>query len=687
MSVTQASVHDHDVFELTREALDELPYGVITLDRRGLVLRYNQAEAAFARRAQGRTVGMNFFADVAPCTNVQAFKGRFDDFAAHHDSGVDRFDFSFAFRWGRHDVSITLLRKAEHDEINVLVRGRSMATVDPAAAPVLASADGAGAAAAVEPIGPQERAASGRPAGRETGAALSWRYGSAEDARWRSRIHPDDAGLALRTLETARAQRRAYAMEYRARDEQRRRRVYVEQGTFAHDAGVVTALDVTDERAREHELWRVAHYDALTGLANRTLVLRRIEEAAREAREAGRIAAVLFMDLDRFKVVNDTFGHAVGDELLRAIALRLGECVRGGDAVARLNGDEFVVLLTDVEDVPSAERTVRRILTTISAPIPIGGRMHYVTASVGVSAAPYHGIEPIALLQAADTAMYASKSFGRNTFQWFTTEMSETIASNVQTEEELRRALERGELELYYQPIVDAASGRAVAAEALVRWNHPQRGLVMPAQFITVAERSGLIAPLGEYVLRRACRQVARWTAQGLDLRVCVNVSTGQFRQKNFAGIVRAILDETGAAPQRLELEVTESMMIDGFNETMDVLTELKVMGLRLAVDDFGTGYSSLAYLKYLPIDTLKLDRAFIADIAVDKFDRAIATAVLALAADLKLECVAEGIEEAAQMELLRELGCTRMQGYYFGRPQPVAGFDAAFATVASVDA
>lgn len=566
---------DPDVFELSREALDELPYGVITLDRSGTVLRYNEAEATFARRSQEHTIGQNFFADVAPCTNVRAFKGRFDDFAAQHNSGVERFDFSFAFRWGRHDVSITLLRKLEHDEINVLVRGRSMS--------------------------------------------------------------------ALTELPAGSAQR----------------------------AKPPKKSEAEAQPPPERDLRRAAYYDPLTGLANRALLLRRIEEAVVEATMANRLAAIAFIDLDRFKAVNDTFGHAVGDRVLKAVALRFGECVRGGDTLARLNGDEFVALMTDLDDVPAVEAVVRRLLGVVAEPIELDGRLHYISASIGVSVAPFHGMDPTDLLHAADSAMYAAKSSGRSTFQWFTAEMSEAISANLRIEDDLRRAIERGELTVYYQPIVDGLTGKPVAVEALVRWNHPTRGLVMPGEFITVAERSGLIAPLGDYVLREACEQIRRWGAEGLDLRVCVNVSTGQFRQKNFAASVRAILEQTGVEPARVELELTESMMIDGFDETMETLTELKLLGVRLAVDDFGTGYSSLAYLKYLPVDTLKLDRAFVAGIAVDRFDRAIATAVLTLARDLKLECIAEGIETEEQARILRELGCPLLQGYLFGRPQP----------------
>ena len=667
--------HDHDdVFDLSREALDALPYGVITLDRRGTILRYNETEARFARRTQESTVGLNFFADVAPCTNVQAFKGRFDAFAAQSGSGVDRFDFSFAFRWGRADVSITMLRKAEHDEINVVVRGRSMASMDTTG---LANAtdgrkrrrdDADGAKLDLHADGADFDL---RPFGGALDAPAAFAFGSPEERAWRERVHPDDRGTVTRALAAARDRATAYAVEYRAFDAERRARTFLEQGAPSDDGGFATVVDVTERRERADALWRAANYDALTGVASRTLLLRRIDEAVAEATAAGRIAALLFLDVDGFKSINDTFGHDVGDELLRALALRLGECVRGGDTVARLNGDEFVVLLTGLDDTPSVEQTVRRLLSEASRPFTIGGRQQYVTASVGVAIAPYHGSEAMSLLRAADSAMYASKRASRNGFAWFTAEMFASIAENVQTEEQLRRALERGELEAYYQPIVDVAQRRVVAAEALVRWHHPDRGLVLPGSFITVAERGGLIAAIGETMLRQACAQIVAWRNAGNDLRVCVNIASEQFRQKNFADTVRRILSETGAPAESLELEVTESMMIDGFDETLAVISELKMMGLRLAVDDFGTGYSALAYLKYLPIDTLKIDRAFVKDIVVDRFDRAIATAVLALAADLKLECIAEGIETPEQMRMLRELGCRHMQGFLFARPLP----------------
>ena len=581
MQDTDAGTPATDVFELTREDLDALPYGVVTLDRRGTVLRYNRAEATFARRSQARTVGLNFFADVAPCANVRAFRGRFEEFAVGAGAGVERFDFSYAFRWGRQDVTITLLRKADHPDVNLVVRRRTMTTTDGEPDPVVIQ-----------------------------------RVPSVKD---------DD--------------------------------------------------ESAPPNARESELRRLAYYDDLTELANRTLLLDRVAEAVREVRATGRLAALAFIDLIGFTAVNETFGYPAGDGLLRAVALRLGECVRAGDTLARLDGDEFVALFTGVDDAPTVERMVRRIFDVLARPLDLGGRVHYVAANVGISAAPYHGSDPIDLLHAADSAMHAAKASGRNTFRWYSAETAEAAIANVRTEEDLRRALERDELVLYFQPIVDAATGRVAAAEALVRWRHPERGMVMPSEFIMVAERSGLIAPLGEHVLRDACRRAREWDALGLDRRVCVNVSTAQLREKHFTARVRAILAETGVDPKRIELELTESMMIDGFDETLDTLTDLKLLGLRLAVDDFGTGYSSLAYLKYLPVDTLKLDRAFVSGIADDEFDRAIATAVLALARDLELECVAEGIETEAQARLLRELGCPLLQGYLFGRPVPAERF------------
>ncbi len=668
-----------DLFELSREQLDSLPYGVITLDRRGTILRYNYAEAAFARRASAETVGLGFFTEVAPCTNVQGFKGRFDRFALGSDSGVDRFDFTFAFRWGSQDVSITLLRKAERDEINLIVRGRTTNSRDIADVPAFAGSVGADASqpAAVPNAG---AAAHALPLGtQELDCTTAWRAGSAQEIAWRANIHPDDATSRGRIVAAAAARRKPYAVEYRTCSGASDRRIVQEHGVFASDEDApayVTILDVTERRHHESELWQQAHYDSLTGLPNRGLLLERIAAAASHASKSGKVAAVLSIGVSAIEALGDAFGRATGDDLLRLLSLRLGESIRAGDTVARVDGDRFVVLLADMDDVVGVAAGGARILDAASEPFALAGRTHRLEPSMGISLAPRNGFDAGALLQASQTALSVSQKGGRHVIEWFSSEMSAGLERNLRVEDELRLALERDELVLYFQPIVDAETNGIIAVEALVRWNHPVRGLVMPGDFISIAERAGLIAPLGDWVLRAACRQARRWHDEGFELHVCVNVSSVQFRERNFVESVAAILAETAIPPRMLEIELTESVMVDGFSEVIETLTKLKLTGVRLAIDDFGTGYSSLSYLKYFPIDTLKVDRAFVADIAKDTFDRAIAKAVLTLANELDLDCIAEGVEDKVQVDLLRSLGCRRMQGYFFSRPQLPAALE-----------
>jgi len=402
-------------------------------------------------------------------------------------------------------------------------------------------------------------------------------------------------------------------------------------------------------------------------------LLERIAAATAEIRDTGRVVAVLALVVSRFESLNDTFGRATGDELLRLLALRLGESVRGGDTVARLSNEVFVVLLTDVADIASVAASGHRIRDAVTEPFAISGRTHQLSARLGISVAPRNGSDATALLQAAETAMFGSQKEACNDIAWFSSDLSTEVERSLRTEDELRAALERNEFVLHYQPIVDIENDRVIAVEALIRWNHPTRGLFMPGEFIAVAERTGLIAALGNWVLREACQQALSWLALGLTLHVCVNVSTVQFRQPQFVEFVKSVLAETAIPPQMLELELTEGVMVDGFSDVIETLSKLKQTGIRLAVDDFGTGYSSLSYLKYFPIDTLKIDRAFVADIATDPFDRAIAKAVLTLAAELKVDCIAEGVETQEQLEILRGLGCLRIQGYYFSRPKPPA--------------
>ena len=430
-----------------------------------------------------------------------------------------------------------------------------------------------------------------------------------------------------------------------------------------------TAQDVTAARAAEEHIAFLAHYDVLTGLPNRT---QWNERAHLELRNATRLAerlAVLFIDLDHFKAVNDSLGHPVGDQLLSGVARRFNLCLRENDFLARLGGDEFVVLLPALEHPEDAALVARKLIGALQAPMLIEGHELTVSASIGIAVFPGDGDDVSALLKHADVAMYCAKDQGRNTYHYFKPEMDVHALERLMLENALRRAIERNELVLHYQPQVAAGDGRVLGCEALVRWQHPELGMLQPVQFIAVAEESGLIIPLGDWVLATACRQLAGWQAAGRELVMAVNISALQFCQATFVDTVRRILDETGADPKRLELELTESALMQPTPEVLARMNALCELGIRLALDDFGTGYSSLSYLKRLPICRLKLDRSFVKDVPDDLEDVAIAMATLSLARDLGMDVVAEGVENETQRQFLAERGCPVMQGYLFSRP------------------
>ncbi|MBD5636120.1 MAG: EAL domain-containing protein, partial [Candidatus Eremiobacteraeota bacterium] len=546
-----------------------MPYGVITLDRLGTILRYNYTEAAFARRTTDGTIGLAFFTDVAPCTNVRAFKGRFDEFARARDSGVDRFDFTFAFRWGSQDVSITLLRKAEHEEINLIVRGRIENIHD--VAPL---------AVAEPPIAPKLELGV-----REIDCATSWQLGSAEESAWRAMVHPDDQLSAHSMVRRAAARRKPYVVEYRLLGADRVQRIVQEHGIFASrdSPGFASVVDVTERRRLERELYRLALYDPLTGLPKRALLLERIAAAAIEARESGRSAVIFSLAVTRLQSLGGSVGRATQDELLRLVALRLGESIRAGDTVAHVSEEGFALLLTGVENLETVSASAARVLSGIRQPFAVAGRTYHLRAHLGISVTPRNGSDAASLLQAAETAMFVARADPRNDSAWFSNDMSSEVERDLGTEEMLGPALERAEFTLHYQPIVEIETTRTLAVEALVRWNHPQRGLVMPNDFVAVAERTGTIGALGEWILREACRQGREWLDLGLDRRVCVNVSAVQFRQAKFVDFVASVLVETSFPPHMLELELTESIMIDGFGDVIDTLTKLKLIGVRLA--------------------------------------------------------------------------------------------------------
>jgi diguanylate cyclase (GGDEF)-like protein/PAS domain S-box-containing protein len=442
-----------------------------------------------------------------------------------------------------------------------------------------------------------------------------------------------------------------------------------------HQAAVGAVLIARDVRARKLAESRIAYqacHDALTGLPNRTLFYDRLtQELARARRHDGRRLAVLFLDLDQFKVVNDTLGHAAGDRLLIEIAGRLQQTVRESDTVARIGGDEFTFLLPGIDHAEDAARAAQKILEAVSRPLEIDGHRLYVTTSIGISLYPADGEDAEALLSSADIAMYRAKDLGRSGFQLSNPAMNAKSVARLTLERDLRMAIERGELTLVYQPQADVISGRTVGVEALVRWNHPQRGLVLPGEFIAIAEETRLILPLGEWVLRTACEQARRWQQEigGPPPRVAVNLSALQFRQRNLARTVQAILSESGTAPGSLVIEITESAAMLDAGLTIEVLSELREMGLRIAIDDFGTGHASLAYLKQFPIDTLKIDRSFVSDMEASREGAAIVNAIVGLAHGLGLEVLAEGVENESQLHRLAACGCDEYQGFLISKP------------------
>ncbi len=433
---------------------------------------------------------------------------------------------------------------------------------------------------------------------------------------------------------------------------------------------VAVVQDITERRETQERLNYLAYYDALTGLPNRSLLLDRLRQAMIESERHDRLAAVLFLDLDRFKLVNDTLGHEAGDVLLKIAASRLSACVRAGDTVARLGGDEFTVVLANVAHVDDTGRVARKILDTFAAPFQIAGQELFVSPSIGITLFPFDDTDAEALLKNADAAMYHAKDSGRNTFQFFTPELNQRTVRRLGLETALRHALERGEFQLHYQPQVDLASGAITGVEALIRWQRPEIGLVSPLEFIPLAEETGLIVPIGDWVLRTACAQSRAWQQAGLPaLRMSVNIAPRQFQQQDLAEVVTRILRETGLDPRWLVLEITEGTIMQDAGAAIETLRTLGALGVGLSLDDFGTGYSSLNYLKRFPLDCLKIDKSFVDDITADPDAAAIASAIISMARSLEVQVVAEGVETRAQLEFLRAHGCDAVQGYLFSKP------------------
>ncbi len=518
----------------------------------------------------------------------------------------------------------------------------------------------------------------GRPV---TELYLDWRG-------WLDNVHPDDREMLRARMDDPVEMEFEVAFRICRPDGEMRAvqmRIYLVRdgaGRFVRRAGVIQ--DVTERQRQEARIEHLAYHDALTGLPNRAMLTDRLAQALAQAQRRQQQVAVLFLDLDRFKLVNDSLGHVAGDLLLQEVARRLRAALREDDTVARVGGDEFQVVLGNVAGPADAARVAEKMMQVLGAPFVLEGQELHVTASLGVSLFPRDGASGELLLKYADTALYEAKGEGRNAYRFFSPEMNAQAHGRLRMENDLRRAVERGELELHYQPQLDLASGEVTAVEALLRWRHPLRGLVPPNAFIPMAEETGLVLGIGDWVLREACRQVALWQREGLaDLRVAVNISARQLQRPGLDASVRAALAASGLAPHSLELEITESSVMLDPHHAQSVLQSLRELGVQLSIDDFGTGYSSLAYLKRLPLDRLKIDRSFIGGIPADGDDATIVETIIVMTHKLGLRVIAEGVETLEQQLQLVRQGCDEIQGFLLAHPAPAADLPALLKTLA----
>jgi diguanylate cyclase (GGDEF)-like protein/PAS domain S-box-containing protein len=480
-------------------------------------------------------------------------------------------------------------------------------------------------------------------------------------------------GRSVWLVDDVTARREAAEAVRRARDELEVR--VLERTAELAGANALLQGEIVERRQAEARVHHMAYHDSLTGLPNRALLSDRLDRAMLAAQRSERKLAVMFIDLDRFKTINDSLGHLTGDHLLKEVAGRLCRAVRASDTVARLGGDEFVVLVPGIRDAGECSHVADKMIEALAAPFPFEGRMLHITPSIGICIYPDDGDDVQTLMRHADAAMYHAKANGRNNYQFFTQRMNQAAAQHFELESSLRDALAKEEFELFYQPIIDVASRRVHTMEVLLRWRRPGHGLILPDHFIPIIEDNGLIVPIGEWVMRRACEQSVEWLRAGLQpVPLAVNLSPRQFMNRGLIESIRRILDETGIDPALIECEITETALMQHGEQTLEILGQINSMGIRLSIDDFGTGYSSLAYLKRFPVKKIKIDRAFIKDLENSTEDRAIVAAIIALSNSLQLSVVAEGVETEGQFDLLLRGGCQFAQGYLFSQPADAAG-------------
>ncbi len=440
---------------------------------------------------------------------------------------------------------------------------------------------------------------------------------------------------------------------------------------------ITNLYDITERRSIEKQMEFLAHHDPLTGLPNRVLVKDRFDHAIMYAQRNNSKTALLCIDLDGFKTINDSLGHTVGDEVLKMVSARLKNVLRKTDTVSRQGGDEFILILPEITDTKGIViPIVRKLLESFREPFQAGGHTLFASVSIGIALAPDDGETFESLLQKSETAMYKAKEMGRNTYCFYTNRMNADMAEQLKLQSDLLQAVDQDEFILYYQPQIDLVNGRIIGAEALIRWHHPQMGMVPPMKFIPMAESSGAIVRIGQWVIKEACRQASLWHQRGIDITIAVNISPIQFKRGNLEGVVREALEKTGLSPCHLELEVTESTMMHDTENTLRTVQSLREIGVQFSIDDFGTGYSSLSYLKRFAVNKLKIDQSFVRDILKDQEDAIIVKTIIQMAKSLNLKTIAEGVENAEVLAVLEQYGCDEVQGYYFAKPMDSGEFE-----------